>query len=92
VIVGHGTLVQDCVVLPGAEIGDRCNIRNAIIAAGCRIPPDTRIGLDGFEDNVPCEQTANGIRIVTQAAIERARHPAPESARPAVSPRLVISQ
>jgi len=85
VTVGSGALVQDCVVLPDAEIGERCSIRNAIVASGCRIPPDTRIGIEGVEDTVPCERTPNGIRIVTQAAIEEARRSPPAARAPLVA-------
>jgi glucose-1-phosphate adenylyltransferase len=69
--VDSGALVQNCVVLPEARIGARSSLRNAIIAAGCQVPPGTRIGIEGSEDTLPCELTAGGIRIVTQEAVDR---------------------
>jgi glucose-1-phosphate adenylyltransferase len=69
--VDSGALVHNCVVLPEARIGARSSIRNAIIAEGCQIPPGTRIGINGAEDTLPCERTPGGIRIVTQAAVDR---------------------
>jgi glucose-1-phosphate adenylyltransferase len=91
VVVYSGALVQDCVVLPGAEIGERASIRNAIVAAGCRIPPDTRIGIEGVEDTVACECTAGGIRIVTQDAVDRALVPGRPSAAVESAPSLVAA-
>ncbi len=92
VVVGCGALVQDCVVLSDAEIGERSSIRNAIVAAGCRIPPDTRIGIEGIADSVPCERTASGIRIVTQECIDRSRVLPSETGTEHTSRLLVISR
>jgi glucose-1-phosphate adenylyltransferase len=73
VTVAGGALVQDSVILADAQIGERSSIRRAIIMAGCRIPPGTRIGIDGVPDSLSCEITPAGVRIITPAAIERSQ-------------------
>jgi len=88
VYVGSGARIQNSVLLPGAEIGDGASVRNTIVAAGCRVPPGARLGLAGTEDSMRCLITPGGIRVVTQADVdrhERAHAPSYESELPLVS-------
>jgi len=43
VSIGAGATVERAVILKGAEIGERCTLRDCIVAAGCRVGPDTEI-------------------------------------------------
>jgi glucose-1-phosphate adenylyltransferase len=42
--------VENSVVLPDVDVGERCEISNAIIDRGTKIPPGTKIGIDKAED------------------------------------------
>jgi mannose-1-phosphate guanylyltransferase len=41
--VGEGTTIEQAVVLAGAEIGPRCQLRNCILGAGARVGANTHI-------------------------------------------------
>jgi mannose-1-phosphate guanylyltransferase len=43
VLVGAGSSVERAVVLEGTQIGEDCELRDCIVAAGCRIGSGTRI-------------------------------------------------
>jgi mannose-1-phosphate guanylyltransferase len=43
VSVGAGARVERSVILNGSEIGEGCELRDCIVAAGCRIGPRTKI-------------------------------------------------
>jgi mannose-1-phosphate guanylyltransferase len=43
VSIGSGSRVERSVVLNGTKIGDRCSLRDCIVAAGCRVGPGTQI-------------------------------------------------
>jgi len=43
VSIGEGTTVERSVVLAGTQIGPRCELRDCIVAAGCRVGAGTRI-------------------------------------------------
>jgi mannose-1-phosphate guanylyltransferase len=65
--IGAGTVVERAVVLNGTQIGESCELRDCIVAAGCRIGPRTRItggavlgeGVEVGADNV----ITHGARI-----------------------------
>jgi mannose-1-phosphate guanylyltransferase len=67
VSVGAGSSVERAVVLAGTEIGERCTLRDCIVAGGCRIGANTQIsggavlgeGVSVGADNV----IAHGARI-----------------------------
>jgi glucose-1-phosphate adenylyltransferase len=66
----YGT-IENTVVLPYVEIGQRSNIRNAIIDAGVRIPRGLEVGVDPESDAKRFRRTARGICLVTQPMIDR---------------------
>ena len=49
--------VQNSVVLPDVDIGERCEIDNAIIDRGTKVPEGTKIGIDHDDDK------ARGFRV-----------------------------
>lgn len=66
--VGSHALVEDSVVLPGAEIGRNCRIRKAIVDAGCRIAAGTVVGDDPDLDARVHHRTDSGVTVVSAAA------------------------
>lgn len=65
-----GSLIEESLLLPGVQIGERCEIRRAIIDSDCRIPPGTQIGVNLEEDRRNFHVTESGIRLVTQDMLE----------------------
>lgn len=63
--VHTGARVEDTVVLPNVDIGEDCDIRNAILDKGCRVPAGMVIGSDAVEDKRRFSVTDNGIVLVT---------------------------
>ena len=43
VSIGAGSIVERAVILGGAQIGEGCELRDCIVAAGCRVGAGTRI-------------------------------------------------
>jgi mannose-1-phosphate guanylyltransferase len=43
VSIAEGSRIERAVVLNGTKIGERCTLRDCIVAAGCRIGPGTQI-------------------------------------------------
>ncbi len=43
VSIGAGSVIERAVILAGSEIGGDCELRDCIVAGGCRIGPRTRI-------------------------------------------------
>ena len=64
-VQSYGTL-EDTVVLPDVEIGEKCHIRRAIIDRGCVIGANTTIGYDPEADRARgFRVTDSGIVLVT---------------------------
>lgn len=59
------TEVSDSVIYPDVEIGRYCQIRNALIDRGCRIPEGSRIGFDKTEDQKWFRVSPKGIVLIT---------------------------
>ncbi|WP_372971720.1 glucose-1-phosphate adenylyltransferase [Marinobacter sp.] len=59
------TEVSDSVIYPDVEIGRYCQIRNALIDRGCRIPEGSRIGFDKTEDQKRFRVSPKGIVLIT---------------------------
>jgi glucose-1-phosphate adenylyltransferase len=85
--------VSDSVMLPGASVGEGCRIHRAIVAAGCAIPPGSRIGVTGEDDSFACEVTPGGVRIVTRAEMAGAgRRRRPHLPHPAEPHPVYVSK
>ncbi|MCB1676326.1 MAG: glucose-1-phosphate adenylyltransferase, partial [Halioglobus sp.] len=66
--------IQDSVVFPEVDIGRRCEIRRAVIDKGCKIPPDTRIGVDPEADAARFHVSAGGVVLVTPDMLGQRLH------------------
>jgi glucose-1-phosphate adenylyltransferase len=56
--------LDQCVVLPGAEIGENSDIRRAIIDENCVLPAGTVIGRDRAADARRFHVTDDGVVLV----------------------------
>jgi glucose-1-phosphate adenylyltransferase len=57
--------VEESVLLPEVEVGERCELRRVVADKGCRIPPGMRIGFDAGEDARRFHRTQQGVVLVT---------------------------
>ncbi|MEA3276207.1 MAG: glucose-1-phosphate adenylyltransferase [Pseudomonadota bacterium] len=58
--------VQDSVILPDVDVGRNCEIRNAVVDRGCRIPEGMHIGKDPEADRRQGFYTTDsGVTLVT---------------------------
>jgi glucose-1-phosphate adenylyltransferase len=60
------SLVEDCVVLAGVQIGENCILKKCIIDKNCSIPDGTCVGLDAQEDARRFHVTQSGVTLVTR--------------------------
>lgn len=61
--------VEESVVLPGAEIGQHCRIKKAIVDANCRVPEGTIVGEDPPSDAKRFHRTESGVTVVSAAMV-----------------------
>ena len=66
--------VEDSVIFPEVEVGRRCTIRKAVIDKGCKIPPDTCIGVDPEADAARFHVSAGGVVLVTPDMLGQRLH------------------
>jgi glucose-1-phosphate adenylyltransferase len=66
--------IVDSVLLPDVDVGRGCIIRRAIIDKGCRIPPDTCIGVDAEQDAARFQVCPNGVVLVTPDMLGQRLH------------------
>ena len=66
----YGT-IENTVVLPYVEIGQRARLSNAIIDAGVKIPRGLEVGADPEADARRFRRTSRGICLITQPMIDR---------------------
>ncbi|MDX9741812.1 MAG: glucose-1-phosphate adenylyltransferase [Gammaproteobacteria bacterium] len=66
--------VEDCVVLPDVEIGERCRLLRVVVDKGCRIPDGTVIGYDREQDARRFYVSENGIVVVTPEMLGQDYH------------------
>ncbi|SOD89718.1 glucose-1-phosphate adenylyltransferase [Caenispirillum bisanense] len=78
--VNSFSLVEDTVVLPGADIGRNCRIKRAIVGNRCRVPEGLVVGEDREADARRFHVTEDGVTLITQRMLEAL--PAGEGARP----------
>jgi glucose-1-phosphate adenylyltransferase len=63
------SLVQDCVVLGGVQIGMNCVLKKCIVDKNCTLPDGTCIGLDAHEDAKRFHVTPAGVTLVTRVML-----------------------
>jgi glucose-1-phosphate adenylyltransferase len=66
------SLVEESVVLPQCEIGQRVVVKRAVVDRGCRLPDGMRIGVDPEADRRQFHVTGRGITLVTPAMLGQA--------------------
>ena len=57
--------LEDCVVLPDVDIGERCRLTKVVVDKGCRVPDGTVIGEDPQADARRYYVSPNGVVVVT---------------------------
>ncbi len=60
------SFVTGSVLLPDVEVGRNCVIQNCIIDQGCKIPPETIIGVDHEEDRKRFYVSPGGVVLVSK--------------------------
>jgi glucose-1-phosphate adenylyltransferase len=63
--------LEESVVLPEADIGERAFLRRCIIGRGCKIPPGFIAGQNHEEDQKRFFRTENGVTLISQRMLER---------------------
>lgn len=67
--------VEDSVILPDCDIGQHCNIRNAILDRGTQVPEGTEIGIDHEADRERGFRVTEGGRtLVTPDMLGQSLH------------------
>ena len=66
--------IEDAVIFPQVDIGRRCVIKKAVIDKGCRIPPDTNIGVDPEQDASRFHVSEGGVVLVTPEMLGQRLH------------------
>lgn len=61
--------VEDCVILPGVDIGRNCALRKVVVDEGCQIPAGMEIGLDAQADARPFHVSSGDVVLVTGAML-----------------------
>jgi glucose-1-phosphate adenylyltransferase len=74
VTVRSCTTLEDCVVLPDVEIGEKCLLRKVVVDKGCRIPDNTVIGADSALDARRFYVSENGVVVVTPEMLGQDYH------------------
>lgn len=59
-------VVEDSIIFPDVEIGEKAQVRNAIIDRGIRVEPGDRIGFDLEEDRKRFHVSESGIVVIGQ--------------------------
>jgi glucose-1-phosphate adenylyltransferase len=72
--VYNRSVIEDSVILPGAEIGPAAVVKNAIVDKHCKIPDGMRIGLDPAEDRRRFHVTDNGRVLVVPEMLGQQIH------------------
>jgi glucose-1-phosphate adenylyltransferase len=63
--------VEECVVLPEADIGEKAFLRKCIVARGCRIPQGFVAGQSPDEDARRFYRTPSGVTLISQRMLDR---------------------
>jgi glucose-1-phosphate adenylyltransferase len=63
--------LEECVVLPDADIGERAFLRKCIVARGCRVPQGLVVGQNPEEDARRFYRTEGGVTLVSQRMLDR---------------------
>jgi glucose-1-phosphate adenylyltransferase len=62
--------VEESVLLPQVDVGERCELRRVVIDKGCHIPAGLRIGFDDEQDARRFHRTSGGVVLVTRDMLQ----------------------
>jgi glucose-1-phosphate adenylyltransferase len=65
------SMLEECVVLPEADIGRSTILRKCVIARGCCIPEGLVAGRNPEEDEKRFYRTPNGVTLISQRMLSR---------------------
>jgi len=74
VYVHSYALVEDCVVLPNASIGENCQLRKVVVDEGCVIADGTVIGANRQQDEERFYVSPQGVVLVTPEMLGQDYH------------------
>jgi glucose-1-phosphate adenylyltransferase len=74
VLVNSYSLVEDSVILPDVQIGQRCRLKRVVVDKGCRIPDGMVIGEDPVQDAQRFFVSAGGVVLVTPEMLGQELH------------------
>ncbi|MFN8624927.1 MAG: glucose-1-phosphate adenylyltransferase [Candidatus Binatia bacterium] len=69
VFVGAGAVVEESILMPGVRVGDRSQVRRAIVDERVVVPPGMRIGYDHALDRRRFVLTDGGVVIVPEGTV-----------------------
>lgn len=69
--VNSYSILKECVILPGCDIGRHCRLSRVVIDSDCRIPEGTIIGEDAEHDSARFYRNENGIVLVSKSMIDK---------------------
>lgn len=72
--IGHGSVVEDSLLLPNVVIGRNVVLRRAIVDSHCVLPDGIRIGVDPEHDRSRFTVSEKGVTLVTPAMLRQAMH------------------
>ena len=71
----HGyCTIEDSVLLPNVEIGEKCIVKHAIIDKHCKLPAGFTVGIDPEEDRRRFHVTEKGIVLVVPEMLGQRIH------------------
>lgn len=69
--VDNFSSIEDSVILPNVNIGQQCQIRNAVIEECCHLSDGSVIGFDADKDQQQFHVTENGVTLVTAQMLQQ---------------------
>jgi len=66
--------IEDCVILPNAEIGNNVTLRRTIVDTRCRLPDGLTAGLDAAADRKRFHVTERGITMIVPESLGQRVH------------------
>lgn len=72
--INAGSVIENSVILPDVTIGERCQVRRAVIEKGCVIPDGMVIGSDPVEDGKRFHLSPNKVVLVTPEMLGQEVH------------------
>ncbi|MFO1073915.1 MAG: glucose-1-phosphate adenylyltransferase [Geminicoccaceae bacterium] len=63
--------LEECVILPEADVGRHARLRRVVVDSGVRIPPGLVVGEDPVLDAKRFRRTDSGVCLITQPMLDR---------------------